>query len=811
MIPSATRRTVLVVCVLMLTGPSRLQGQEGRDPVSAPDVSASEREFFEKEVRPILAERCYSCHSADAERVRGDLLLDSRSGMLEGGGLGPAVVPGDLDQSLLIQAIRYHDRSLRMPPDGRLSPREVEVLEAWVKAGAPSPADEHGSPEPVESGEDISASWWSFQEVRQPDLPPIRDTTWPRNTIDRFVLARLEAEGMRPAPEADRRTLIRRLTFDLTGLPPTPEEVEAFLGDKAPDAFDRLVDRLLASPHYGERWGRHWLDLVRYADTSGCNGDFPMPEAYRYRNYVVDRFNSDLPFDAFLKEQIAGDLLPSDQDPERYEQIIATGYLAISRRFSSLGEEFHLTIDDTIDNLGKAFLGLTISCARCHDHKFDPISQRDYYALYGIFQSTTYAFPGTEIYRHPQHLIPLVSSERSEEELRPLLDRMEELDREIYDTYTLMASLDTGAAKDSLRKDVRKLQDERDELVKSLPEYDQAYGVSEGEPADARIQLKGNPERLGEAVPRGFLTVLGGHRVLAEGSGSGRLELADWITDPKNPLTARVLVNRVWQHHFGQGIVRTPNDFGTRGEPPTHPELLDWLTIRFLEEGWSIKALHREILRSATYRMASLEAPESEEHDPENRLLWTFNRRRLDAEEIRDAMLCVSDALDRSPGGEHPFPDIWKWRYSQHKPFVDDYPSRRRSIYLMQQRIRLHPFLAVFDGADTNASTDLRKISTTPQQALFVLNDEFVHEQARRLADRLAAEETGPAARVDRVFRLAFGRPASEDEVSEAMEYLAQVGVALEKAGISEGERPRAAWASYLRVILGSNEFVFVD
>ena len=495
--------------------------------------------------------------------------------------------------------------------------------------------------------------------------------------------------GCGPAPEADRRTLLRRLTFDLTGLPPTPEEVDAFLRDDAEGAYERAVDRLLASPQYGERWGRHWLDLVRYADTSGCNSDFPMPEAYRYRNYVVESLNRDKPYNLFLEEQIAGDLLPGGSEAERRERIVATGYLAISRRFSSVAEEFHLTLDDTIDNLGKAVLGLTISCARCHDHKFDPITQRDYYALYGIFQSTRYAFPGTEIFRHSEDLVPLVSVERRDGELRPYLERMVKLDREIHATYAPVETLDTGKAKNDLREKVKKLQAERDELIKTMPAFEKAYAVSEGEPADARIQIKGDPAKLGPAVPRGFLTVLGGQRLPSDETGSGRRALAGWLTDPSNPLTARVLVNRVWQHHFGHGLVRTPNDFGTRGEPPTHPELLDALALRFVDAGWSIKKLHREILLSATYRMGSVEDAESSRKDPENRFLWTFNRRRLDAEEIRDAVLAVSGALDRSPGGTHPFPSEWTWRYTQHKPFVDDYPSLRRSIYLMQQRIRL--------------------------------------------------------------------------------------------------------------------------
>ncbi|MEW4569091.1 PSD1 and planctomycete cytochrome C domain-containing protein [Tautonia sp. JC769] len=807
-------RVLLLLGLLVTALPGELPGQETAEsePMSRP--TAAQLEFFEKEVRPILANRCYSCHSAGAERIRGDLVLDSRAGLLKGGGFGPAVVPGRPDESPLIEAVRYDDPLFRMPPDERLSDREIEVLETWVAAGAPGPPDDPEAARPGGAAESLSveaADWWSFQPVQNPDPPEVRDEHWPRSPIDRFVLAQLEANGMRPAPETDRRTFIRRLSFDLTGLPPTPEEVEAFLRDEGPDAFERLVDRLLASPQYGERWGRRWLDLVRYADTSGCNGDFPMPEAYRYRNYVIDRFNRDTPYDEFLEEQIAGDLMPSDSEAQRRERVIATGYLAISRRFSSVAEEFHLTLDDTIDNLGKAVLGLTISCARCHDHKFDPIPQADYYALYGIFESSRFAFPGTEIYRHPKDLVPLVDEDRLTTELQPYLDRMADLDEQMYATYPLVEMLDTGKERDAQRAIFKRLLGERDELLKSLPEFGWAYAVSEGEPTDTRIHLKGDHERLGAVAPRGFLTILGGQQVPAEEPGSGRHALAGWITDPENPLTARVLVNRVWQHHFGEGIVRTANDFGTRGDPPTHPELLDWLASRFLDQGWSIKALHREIVLSASYRMASIADPRSAERDPENRLLWTFNRRRLDAEEIRDAVLRISGALDPSPGGPHPFPPVWEWRYSQHKPFVDDYPSPRRSVYLMQQRIRLQPLLAIFDAADTNTSTDRRKTSTTPQQALFSMNDAFMHEQAARLADRLSAEVPDPASRIDRAFRLALGRPPREAEVLEAQAYLDAIDLALRDAGIADDRRPSAAWSSYLRVLLSSNAFLFID
>ncbi|MEX2558754.1 MAG: PSD1 and planctomycete cytochrome C domain-containing protein, partial [Pirellulales bacterium] len=732
------------------------------------------------------------------------------------------VVPGEPEKSLLIKAVRYADPLLQMPPSGRLAPREVDVLVEWVRMGAPDPRSEAAQPAAPKEQYTVSAEarqWWSFQPMREPAVPVVRNERWPAGEIDRFVLAGLEADGMTPAPPADKRTLIRRATFALTGLPPTLDEIDAFVADDATDAFAKVVDRLLASPHYGERWGRRWLDLVRYADTSGCNSDFPVPEAYRYRNYVIDSFNRDKPYDRFLREQLAGDLLaaegqnsPSeDSNVRRYEQIVATGYLAISRRFSSLAEEFHLTLDDTVDNFGKAILGLTISCARCHAHKFDPIPQEDYYALYGIFQSTTYSFPGTEIYRHTQDLVPLVPAERRHKELLPYLERMAELDARIFATYSHMATLDTGNPKNELRARWQAMQKERDELVKSLPDFPKAYAASEGTPTNARLHLKGNPESLGPEIPRGFLQILGGQKLAAGQPASGRRELAGWITDPQNPLTARVMVNRVWQHHFGRGLVRTPDDFGTRGAPPTHPELLDYLALRFIEDGWSLKALHRRILLSRVWQTACIENADYARRDPDNERLWTFNRRRLEAEEFRDAMLAISGALDRSPGGAHPFKPEWDWRYSQHQPFVDDFATNRRTVYLMQQRIRQQPFLAVFDGADTNAATGVRQVSTTPQQALFLLNSEFAHELAGLLADGVAREAQQPRARLDRAFRLALGRPATGVETDEGLEYIDRIGPLLGSAGIADGDRSRAAWASYLRVLLSGNEFMFIE
>ncbi len=721
-------------------------------PALAPgmDISPAEIDFFEKEVRPLLVQRCQSCHGAD--KAKGGLRLTSRAAVLEGGGTGPAALPGKPGDSLLVKAIRHTD-SPKMPPKERLPDREIDILTRWVQMGLPWP-DAAGS---AGAGRfEITPEqrrFWAFQPVKDSSPPIIKDASWPLTPIDRFVLAKIEAKGLRPSAVADRRTLIRRATFDLTGLPPTPDEIDAFLADGSPAAWEKVIDRLLASPHYGERWGRHWLDLVHYADTAGETADFPVPEAYRYRNYVIDAFNADKPYDDFLREQIAGDLLAAEGPPEKKaERIIATGYIAVARRFGFDPQNYqHLTIEDSIDTLGKTVLGLTVSCARCHDHKFDPISRADYYALYGIFASTRYPFPGSEENKRPRDFVALGPNER-------------------------------------------------------------AYAVAEGSPANARVQLRGDPHQPGPEVPRRFLEILGGAALPPGTKGSGRLELARWLTDAKNPLTARVMVNRIWQHHFGRGLVRTPNNFGKQGQSPTHPELLDYLAARFVEDGWSVKKMHRRIMLSRAYQQdSSLRETINQSADPGNEYMTHFERQRLDAESIRDALLAVGGGLDRSRGGPHPFPPENTWGFTQHNPFQAVYDTNRRSVYLMTQRIRRHPFLALFDGADPNSSTAQRGVTTVPTQALFFLNDPFLHEQAGKFADRLLAEPGDDGRRVERAYRIALGRAPTNDEWRDAADYLREAAEALAAAGTEPAQRRRQAWAGFARVLFGSNEFIYVD
>ncbi len=832
-------------------------------------------EFFEKKIRPALAENCYACHSQKSRKPQGGLLLDSIEAMLKGGASGqPAIVQGDVEKSLLIKAIRHTDAKLQMPPGGKLPDQTIRDFEAWVKMGAPAPRNPAAaaSNQPAYNFEEAK-KFWSFQPVKDHQPPKVKNEAWVKSPIDRFILAKLEEKGLKPVADADKRALIRRAIFDLTGLPPTPEEVAEFLNDRSPNAFEKVVDRLLASTAYGEKWGRHWLDVVRYADTAGDNSDYPVTAAYRYRNYVIESFNKDKPYDQFIREQIAGDILANESEKSRQEKIIATGYLAMSRRFGSRNKEMNLTIDDTIDNLGKTFLGLSVSCARCHDHKFDPITQRDYYALYGVFNSIRYSFPGAEIYPHPAEMVALVGGKeaenfyRQQKELSEIDDAIERLQSERGVAARNKKMKDAAASAETAGKDAKPSEAKRDnesgaaqqskaearKATVSLPaDYDRdinnnraaqaskrlpdeveaewnrvqhrqtqlharylntpkAYAVVEGSPANARIHRKGDPKNLGDEVQRGFLTILGGQQIPKDHRGSGREFLAGWIADAKNPLTARVMVNRIWEYHFGKGIVQTPNDFGTRGKPPTHPELLDWLTSRFIEGGWSIKKMHKLIMLSRAYQLASSDDAKNSSIDVNNDYLWRFNRRRLEAEEIRDSILAVSGQLDRTMGGEHPFPPEPTWRFTQHTQFFAVYDTNRRSVYVMQQRLKKHPFFEVFDGADTNATTDTRAQSVTPVQALFLMNSPFMSEQSDQFAVRIGMAYDTLRERIDYAFRLAYGRAATLPEIREAQSYLRRTRAELTAIGAPVEQLNRKSLASYLRVTLSSNEFLYVD
>ena len=954
-------------------------------------------DFFEQKIRPLLTEQCLKCHGE--KKQQGGLRLDSREALLKGGDSGPALVPGKPDASLMIRAIR-HDGDLKMPSSKKLPNSQIALMERWVADGAAWPKGQSSKVTKADP-----KKHWAFQPVTRPAIPTVRNTGWPRTAVDAFILARMEAAGMEPLPPAEPAMLLRRVTYDLTGLPPTPEEQLAFERDHSPEAYARVVDRLLASRAYGEHWGRHWLDLVRYADTAGENSDHPLPHAWRYRNWVVDALNADMPYDRFVREQLAGDLLANGSSGREYsDHIVATGYWAIARRFGhDIDKDHHLTLEDAIGTLGQGILGLTLGCARCHDHKYDPLSMQDYYGLYGILSSTSFSFPGCEPKQQPRDLVPLLSSADRDRMVQPLdaeITRLESRHKELAakleaqskasamqgsnlskalasgvvaeggtvslpendlravsvkkgealvltignnggygadttrlelsveeilpdgktgrmwsledlqsnfhasnphadrhgnpNTWLLLADKGTArllpekvgninnrpellawrltdnpavlvntsnqpvnvwtslAAKgifahpgpDSavaigwlspldgtvrlrgLVQDVHKapldgvnwklnqmlspnwakdllsqsettreltaLDTRLKELKSEKAKIPVAFAVAEGKPADARLHLRGDPEKPGDAVPRKNLDILGGQKI-QNGQASGRLELANWLTAPDNPLTARVMVNRLWQNHIGKGIVITPSDFGTRGQPPSHPELLDHLASTLVQSGWSLKSTHRLLVLSATYQQQAMAS------DPSG-LFRGHLRRRLNAEEIRDSFLAASGELDSAPGEAHPFPPEGSWSFTQHGPFAAEYPTNKRTIYQMQKRNRRDRFLALFDGADPNASTANREATTVPTQALYFLNDPFIRARITGLEKRLAGLPTDQA-RLDACCRLLFCRPASEADRQDMAEFL---------AGYPD-LAPGAAWRGWLGVMLAENEVLYVD
>jgi mono/diheme cytochrome c family protein len=734
-------------------------------------------DFFEQKIRPVLAEHCYSCHSARANKVRGKLLLDTRQGLLKGGASGPSLVAGKPAQSLLLEVLRY-DGDVRMPPKAKLPDAVIQDFTRWIEKGAPDPRN--GS-ETSSGGIDWKTArrFWSFQPLHNPAIPAVKGASWPRTSIDHFILARLESEHLTPAAAADRRTLLRRATFDLTGLPPTPEEIAAFEADTSTDAFARVVDRLLASPHYGERWGRYWLDVARYAeDQAHTFGVKPYTSAWRYRDWVIAALNADMPFDRFVKLQIAADLM-DDGSPEGMASRAALGFFGLGAQYydnkdpKAAADE----LDDRVDTLARGFLGLTVSCARCHDHKFDPIPQQDYYSLAGVFKSCkmseVFLASGPQVERYQAAQKRLQAAEKA---LRQLA-----------------AGKQKGLSEAERKQRMAKMRAECERCKKEMPPAPPlAHGLAEAAPGDMRVFLRGDPLQPGEVAPRRFPRILAGDRRPHFTQGSGRLQLAEAIASKDNPLTARVIVNRAWQHHFGRGIVGTPSNFGQLGERPTHPELLDYLAGRLIASGWSLKQLHRDIMLSAVYQQSSrADQPAAAQADPDNRLLWRGSRRRLDVEAYRDALLAVSGRLDHSFGG----PTM----------NLDSADNRRRTVYGKISRHELSGLLRLFDFPDANITSDRRTETTVPQQQLFVLNSPFFIAQAKALAER-AAGLPDDNARIESLYRLAFGRAPTPAELRLGLGYLRGKDAAGE-----QGRNQLTRWQRYAQVLLGSNEFLYLD
>ena len=956
--------------------------------LAAVPLQAADREdHFESRIRPLLSRHCIGCHGP--EKQEGGLRLDDKAGWSKGGDSGTAILPGKPNESLLIQAVRRSGPVAAMPPKNPLTSAEVRDLEQWVRDGAIDTRGGSGRLGGMSLAE--ARSWWSFQPLA-PSLPPATTD----HPIDAFLKARMSPLGLKFQPLADKHDLLRRLSYDLTGLPPSPKMMQAYLNDNSAGAYEKIVDQLLASTEYGEKWGRHWLDLVRYADTAGENSDHPVVNAWRYRNWVINAFNQDIPYDRFIRAQLAGDLLAqAAPENEKADLIIATGYLAVARRFGhDTDSDMHLTFEDTIDTLGKTFLGLTLGCARCHDHKYDPVTTQDYYSLYGIFQSTRFPFPGCEAKMQPRDMVPLpanaaqkaltnqidgalaeIDSEMSKLDypdldfaagrilttgtvreggssplilqspvelskgdmlllsITPIANQgadftrvdlrlkgtddssfSRDLNSEAVDkltsgnpipgtggmaanwyffdlqkqprllwtpvtdaygkkglfawrtdsetpavmvntsndpvqaftklpsrtffahpgasgpvgigflspmnvrvqitghlsdahlggpdgvgftlTHVPATSLQTLGRHVEIQTRVKQLSSQRAALVSKRPIPEMAYAVAEAKPGDAAVQIRGEPGKKGPIIPRGMPAILGGTPVSMK-TASGRMELANWLASPSNPLVARVMVNRIWQQHFGAGLVRSPNDFGSRGLKPTHPELLDWLAHGFMKNGYSMKRVHKLIVTSHAYRQ-SAGPPNS--LDPDNQWLARFSRRRLSAEEIRDSLLLAAGNLDASPGGAHPFPPEKSWGFTQHNPFAAQYDTNKRAVYQMITRNRRHPFFALFDGADPNSSTPERQATTVPTQALFFMNDPLVHESAKALATRGADKPTAQA-QIDALFMIALQRPSSPREF-ESLMALAPPG----STRLSTGEL-----ASVARVVVSGNSFLTVD
>lgn len=704
--------------------------------------TAEQLTFFESKVRPVLSARCYTCHSQSAKKLKGGLKLDGRESILKGGDNGPALAPGKPAVSLLVKAINYN--GLEMPPSGKLPADEVAVLVKWVEMGAPWPEQTVKPAVSTEAGvlAPERLRHWAWQPLKVTEPPVITEADRKRNLIDRFVLAALSAKGMKPNPPADRRTLVRRAFLDILGLPPSPEEVEAFVKDDSQDAYAKLTDKLLTSPHYGERWGRRWLDVARYSDGHGGFLDAaPLPDAWVYRDWVVKALNDDMPYDQFVKYQIAGDLVGAG-----WEAASATGFLAIGPTYRDDGGDPESiakckaeTLDDRVDTVTRGFLGLTVSCARCHDHKFDPIPQADYYSIAGVFNNTNIVDR------------PAASPD--------LLKRHQEHKKEVEAATAALRNLKTKAGEDGRRKE---LEAELTRLkANSPPSYSKFHGATDSGAADMNLALRGDLRKPGPVVPRRFLFALAGPDRTAWTKGSGRLQLAEAISSSTNPLTSRVIVNRVWQHHFGTALVGTLDNFGLLGENPSHPELLDWLAARFMADGWSLKKLHRLIMLSDTYQMSSRFDADNFRRDGDNRYLWRMSPRRLEVEAWRDSVLAVTGELDRTVGGQ---------------PVNDILTSNRRTLYAAISRngdkLPSDEFLRLFDFPSARAVASKRSITTVPQQSLFLLNSPFMVARGKAFALRLTREARKADERIDRAYALLYGRQPTAEERRLAQTFL---------------------------------------
>ncbi len=932
---------LLLLWALAIAGPGSPALSQSSDPV----------ELFEKKIRPLLAEHCQTCHNSEIRTAGLD--LSSADGFRQGAASGPLIPVESPARSRLLRVVSYEE-AVKMPPAGKLSAQQIADLTTWVALGAPWPdASADQGTEQGRASKDPTALW-AFQPVEDPMPPEVTHAEWARTPIDHFVLARLEAEGLKPAPQADRLTLLRRAAFDLTGLPPGVGDIERLLNDSSPDAFEKAVGRLLSSPRYGEHWARHWLDVARYADSTGNDEDHRYPNAWRYRDYVIDVFNRDVPYDDFIVEQIAGDLLPKSNHLETDRQrIIATGFLALGPKAIAQQDKTRMlydVYDEQLDVVSKGILGLSITCARCHDHKFDPILTRDYYSLISIFASTRsfkdptahvsemfmkpLAFPAEyekytahqkKIDSRKQALAKLVEEEQEifvEEEGRRLSDYMlaahqvyaqgadlgelsrklnlretilerwvnylrpdqrfrphllawrrsvdderpsaandyqekfqrrftewtealkawrqrvqqaelaetkEERpkflpgkDRFFFEVYlqakpkdeTKQAPFVVKAADSQLfsterREAIDRIQKEIERLEQSAPpEPDMANAVEDGKAVNQKIFVRGDPKHPGEDAPKTSPKIFDARcRPVSVAEGSGRLQLAQWLIQAEHPLTARVMVNRVWQWHFGEGLVRTPDNFGVKGEKPTHPQLLDYLARRFMENGWSLKYLHRLIMQSRTYQMSSFRSELTARMDPRNLWLSHFPRRRLNVEELRDGMLAADSSLDLKMGGTLQSGTGFQPENSSERLSLDPESLRLRTVYLPLRRANLPPLLSLFDFGDATTSSGQRLQTNVAPQALFMLNSEFVEKRSRNLAELLLKSPlAGDRERLKIAYLRTLSRYPQTEELDQALGY---IGGFQQRSKNTQSRLD--SWQSYCKILLSSNAFIYVD
>jgi mono/diheme cytochrome c family protein len=914
-------------------------------------------EFFESKIRPLLANNCFICHGPKMQMVGLD--LSTASGFFKGSDNGPVVIKGDPENSRFIQAVGYQGK-IKMPPAGKLQDQQIDDLRDWVRMGAPWPASvaaaDVAAGNAREPHEPAEREFWAFRPVKKVVPPAVRNSSWIKTPVDHFILAKLEEKGIDPASHAGKLALLRRATFGLTGLPPTEQEIEEFLTDSSPDAFSKVVDRLLTSPRYGECWGRHWLDVARFAESTGADEDRRYPYAWRYRDYVIDSFNRDLPYDQFIMEQVAGDLLPAMKSGEvNINGVVATGFLALGPKPIAQQDKVKMVydvVDEQIDVMSKAFLALTISCARCHDHKFDPISSKDYYSLASIFASTRsfkkiegtvsqfyveplvsrsvyqkyeacqkkigarmmeidwireeeaagyarrlssrmadYMVAAWKVYEQGASPAELASEQgldlavlerwvgylRPDGEVKPHLARWRAVQeslltataKDYQDQFQIMAkewqnaladwkskieaareshteipekpkfdggkdrlfselafgSVDPGNGKivrpgplalperspeqlfsAESRERLAALRQDVEELKKaSPPEPPMACAVAEGQSITQRIFMRGNHDTQGEEVPKGVPQILVEQQPFDLRQGSGRLELAKWLADPKNPLTARVMANRLWQWHFGEGLVRTPSNYGKMGLRPTHPELLDYLAGRFIESGWSIKAMHRLLMLSNTYQMSSQVTREKAEADPSNELWSHFNRRRLTVEEIRDSFLGLDGTLDLTMGGSlQTYNDT---EDGNERPSFSLPQTKRRTVYLPLRRSNLFSLLNLFDFGDATSSSDGRTRSNVAPQALFMMNSDFMSERSRCFAEfLLKGKSIDESQRIQQAYRIALSRSPTAQEIQNAIQYITRF-----PAKAAGREAYLDGWQSFCQILIASNEFIYVD